>query len=61
MTDSPKPQPDKRYDDWRAVYISEIRDRVKHWGDKRKRSNSTVREYKGDLDGALFAPGGQDA
>ena len=60
MTREQEAANDKRYDDWRAVYISEIRDRVKHWGDKRKRGNAAMPLYRGDLDGALFAPGGQD-
>jgi len=47
---------DQRYKDWRDVYVSEIRDRVKHWGDRRKRGNSATRSY-GDLDASLFEPG----
>jgi len=47
---------DQRYNDWREVYISEVRDRVKHWGDRRKRGSSTTRSY-GELDNSLFEPG----
>ena len=52
---------DKRYADWLEVYIDEVRNRVKHWGDKRKRGGSVSSPRAGDLDAALFLPGGQDA
>ena len=58
MTRQEQQDRDARYNDWRAVYYEEVTQRVKHWGDKRKRAAraSTV----GNLDGALFAPGGDN-
>lgn len=49
---------DARYNDWRAVYSEEIHQRVKHWGDKRKRAARVA--SVGQLDGNLFAPGGDN-
>lgn len=59
MTRQEQQAQDKRYSDWRAAYVEDVRERVKHWGDKRKRGSQGLRSYNGALDGALFASGGQ--
>lgn len=44
---------DKRYDDWREAYREDVVERVKHWGDRRKRGNSAPKLSTPALDGAL--------
>jgi hypothetical protein len=44
---------DKRYEDWRAAYREDVVERVKHWGDKRKRGSKSPRVDSPALDGAL--------
>lgn len=63
MTREQQQAKDPRYADWRAAYIEEVRERVKHWGDRRagRRAPSTSSVKVSGLDGVLFAPGGQDA
>lgn len=56
MTRQEQQDLDKRYEDWREVYREDVVERVKHWGDKRKRGNSRPRVDSPALDGAL-APG----
>jgi hypothetical protein len=58
-----KQDDDRRYADWYLAYVEDVRDRVKHWGDKRghavgkARSDALAIHNGTDLDGALFAPG----
>lgn len=62
MTRQEQQARDKRYADWHEAYVEEVRDRVKHWGDKRAGRTITARKRSGlgsGLDGALLAPGGQ--
>lgn len=60
MTRAEQQASNPAYRDWRAAYTEDVRERVKHWGDKRKRASQATRAYAGDLEGALFAPGGQN-
>ena len=60
MTRQEQQDRDRRYADWERVYVEEVRERVKHWGDRRKRSASRGPARVDNLDGALFAPGGDD-
>jgi len=53
MTRQEQQDKDKRYDDWREVYRFEVVQRVKHWGDKRKRGSKTSSNDGRALDGAL--------
>lgn len=55
MTREQQTANDMRYRDWREAYDDDVRQRVKHWGDKRKRANSGLRDV-GGLDAALFEP-----
>lgn len=54
---------DPRYADWYAAYVEDVRDRVKHWGDKRSsavkggRADSAVTRNPTTLDGSLFESG----
>lgn len=57
MTRSEQVANDPRYADWRAAYIDDVRNRVKHWGDKRR--NAAPKFKTTALDGA-YAPGGDD-
>ena len=56
MTRQEQQANDKRYEDWREVYREEVVERVKHWGDRRKRGNA-ARPASPGLDAALFSPG----
>lgn len=52
---------DPRYADWYVVYVEDVRERVKHWGDKRAsavaRPDSAATRNATSLDGALFESG----
>lgn len=48
---------DRRFRDWELVYVDEVIDKVKHWGDGRKVMASFFQPSKSDLDESLFEPG----
>lgn len=56
MTREQQQAQDPRYSDWRQAYREDVVERVKHWGDRRKRGSVQRRAPQG-LDTALFAPG----
>lgn len=53
---------ERRYRDWELVYVEEVFERVKHWGDGRKRQVASlfqpiVFQPPIGLDKSLFEPG----
>jgi hypothetical protein len=53
MTREQQQEKDARYADWREAYREDVVERVKRWGDRRKRGNKSPRVDSPALDGAL--------